>query len=168
MARLSSHWPRSPLAWAVTIFAVLTLLAGCLLAGAITLEPVRASIWQARGTHCGTILFDRVGNSEQDVATARARAQCLVNALARCRAATLDYGYGFLDGSTSHTFVVEPAAVPWQTCRLVDRWSTTNVGSLHLSGTERCTGLDFRSSELLVRSCGSLADVLIPFDQTAR
>jgi hypothetical protein len=160
------RWPRSRVARVVVTIVALALLAGGLLAGALTFEPARAWVWQTHAADCGAFGVGVPIPVRADPATARARAQCLADAWARCRPAVLAFSVGFLDGTQSDTLVIEPAAMPWQSCQLADRWSTDFApGPSRHSGTEVCAGLAVGASELLVRSCGARGDVHASFKQ---
>jgi hypothetical protein len=139
--------------------AILVALGGILLAS-VTLEPMRAAVWQTLGQKCGTVGTGLQGRPLVDPATTTREEARFVRAYARCQAATLDDTVNFGDGTTTQTFVVEPAVGPLVGCGVADALTTNIVGgSGPFRRTERCAGLVQRPDGLHILGCGTLGDI---------
>jgi hypothetical protein len=158
MAHVSTRRSRSPITVAALAAVICVAVAACFAAGLFMFQPSRAAIWQALGVKCGVYGIGVPSPVATDAQTARTRAQCLADAWAHCRAASLVFTDGTnLYSSKTNNLVVEPAVLPWQSCQLADKVLETGQG--RQSGTYVCAGLEVQASELLFRSCGAYGDL---------
>ena len=139
---------------------VLLLLAGGTLL-AVTVEPLRAWVFSHVGQDCGTITQD-LGGPLTDVATAQDAERCFLRASTQCRAAALSYVRPFLDGRTTHTFVVEPAIGFLHGCSLADAYGTQLEGGGYSGRTAGCAGVVRDAEGLRFLACGPLGDMRVP------
>lgn len=146
----------------IAIVVVVLIALGSILLASVTLEPLRLGVWQALGQQCGTVGTDLDNRPVADQATEQHAEACFVSGYAHCRAVTLAYLADFQDGTTTHTFVVEPA-VGWLVgCAVVDTLTTHISGGTPVQRTARCKGVLQQPDSLTVLGCGTLGHIVIP------
>jgi hypothetical protein len=138
---------------------VALVAAALLVLATLTVEPLRAHLWAARGAACGTVATfagaaPRVGGTSNE--------QCLQRAVQRCQAATLTYDQMGVDTDYTITLVSEPAVPYLAPCSIAVLW--TNNVDVHFfsAGMEHCARIELQSDGLHVSGCGSLGDFVVP------
>jgi hypothetical protein len=144
------------------VVVILLALGGAMLAS-LTLEPMRAAIWQRRSQLCGEIVAVNAKPPKQltGSATVRQAEDCFMNGYAHCQLVSLSYTLGATDAFTTDTFVVEPAFGPLAGCSLAEAWNGW-VSTRTYSGTNHCVGVVRQADGLHVRGCGGGEDIVIP------
>jgi hypothetical protein len=141
---------------------VVLVALGSILLASVTLDPMRTAVWQALGQKCGTVGTGLDGRPVVNSATAQREEACFVSGYVHCRAVTFANAVDFQDGTTTQTFVVEPAVGPLVGCGVVVSASTYFDGGRQLQRMERCKGVLQHPDGLTVLGCGTLGHIVIP------
>ena len=110
--------------------------------------------------NCGSLHTLRLGIVPADQSRVQQVENCFAQAYQQCHPATLVYTLSSLDSGTVHTFSLKNANGK---CTVSDA-----VGSFiaprppHPIGNYTCSGVSLQANGLLISSCGSLGDILIP------
>jgi hypothetical protein len=93
-----------------------------------------------------------------DPVAARQAEQCLAQAYAACRPATLVYSSFGVDAGATHTFTIERQGGG---CVVIDRVHTLMDTLSHDYGPLTCTAISLQSDGLQVMGCGQFGEVIV-------